>query len=171
MKLVTGHSIWLMPGGDTYKKLAHIIAQLSQEFKTPQLEPHVTLLEGLTDDSHVLASKASQLADILKPFTVKLREIDNSRSFDSVVVLVERTEDVTGARMKAEQIFNQKSAKNFMPHLTLLRKEIAQEQSEGLTTRIGNVFPISFRVEVVQLVPIGDDIEKWKPIKEVKLRQ
>jgi hypothetical protein len=41
------YSIWLMPEGDVLDKFSELIMKISDEYNSPEHQPHVTLLGGL----------------------------------------------------------------------------------------------------------------------------
>ena len=173
MKIVKGYSVWLKPTGTIRKKLSRIMLKLSKELNAPRfVDPHITLYENLTGKKNDLIVKTSCLAKSLKPFTVKLTEIDTSKNFNNLVILVEKTKDIMNAYLKAKEIYKIKPKKrSYIPHLTLLLKDITSKQRNEIITKIGKKFNLRFEVKTIYLVPIGNKPEKWIPIKRFYLKK
>jgi 2'-5' RNA ligase len=173
MKIVKGYSIWLKPTGIVRAKLAGIISHLSDEFKAPKFTtPHITLYENLTGKENDLIVKTSRLAKSLKPFTVKLTKIDSGKNFNNLVLLVGKTREIMNAYLKAKEICKIKpKKKNYIPHLTLLLKDITEKQRNEIIGKIGKEFNLEFKVKTIYLVPIGNKPENWIPIKRFYLKK
>src|SRR5512136_1264008 len=72
-----GVSLWLMPEGETYERLAGLIARLSRRFSTPAFAPHLTLLPGVggwLEDDLLVASR--RLAADLRPLEIGLSAVE-----------------------------------------------------------------------------------------------
>ena len=39
-----GHTLWLMPTGESYKRFSNLIKKLAKQYNAPVFEPHITLL-------------------------------------------------------------------------------------------------------------------------------
>jgi len=172
MKIITGYSIWIMPPGSIKRKLSKLMIELSKKFDAPKFSiPHVTLYENLHGNKNKLILKTKELANSIKPFKLKLTRIDDGKNFKSLVILVKRTRELMNAYFKAKKIFGVKpKKKEYIPHLTLLLKDISQSQRKRIIENIGKNFDLEFEVKSIYLVPIGKNPLKWIPIKRFSLR-
>ena len=97
-----------MPSAGVYKKLAHLISQLSQRYSTPNFQPHVTLIGNLVGPEGDILSKASQVATLIRPYRIRLTRVGYlDEYFRCLFIRVEETEEVTNANLTAREIFNQ----------------------------------------------------------------
>ena len=173
MKIVTGYSIWIKPQGNIKRKLSKLMIKLSNKFDTPKFStPHITLYENLQGDKNKLILKTKELAKSIKPFKLKLTQIDDGKNFKNLVILVKKTRELMNAYFKAKDIFGVKSKKKeYIPHLTLLLKDISQSERKKIIEDIGKNFDLEFEVKSVYLVPIGKNPLKWIPIKRFNLKK
>lgn len=134
MKIVTGYSIWMIPKGNIRRRLSKLMLKLSGKFDMPKFSiPHVTLYENLHGDKNKLILKAKELAKSIKPFKLKLTQIDDGKNFKSLVILVKKTRELMNAYLKAREIFKVKQKKKkYIPHLTLLLKDISQSERKKI---------------------------------------
>ncbi|RLJ07540.1 MAG: hypothetical protein DRP12_02045 [Candidatus Aenigmatarchaeota archaeon] len=168
MKIVTGYSVWIIPPRDIRRKLSQIMNRLSKEFKAPKITfPHVTLIEGLLGNEEELKEKAEKLARSMRPFRIRLTEIEKGKHFGNLVILAEGR-GLENAYLKAEKIFGEGHVhKPF--HLTLLLKDISQKQRQEILSKIGRKFDLEFEAKSLYLVPIGKRPERWLPVKRFKI--
>ena len=173
MKIVTGHSIWIIPTGSIKRKLSKLMIELSKKFNAPKFSiPHVTLYENLHGNQSTLILKTKELAKSIKPFKLKLTQIDKGKNFRNLVILVKKTKELMNAYSKAKKIFGVKPKRNeYIPHLTLLLKDISQSEREEIIKNIGRNFDLEFEVKSIYLVPIGKNPLKWIPIKRFCLKK
>ena len=173
MKIVTGYSIWIIPPENIKRKLSKLMIKLSDRFDAPKFStPHITLYENLQGDKNKLILKTKELAKSIKPFKLKLTQIDDGRNFRSLVILVKKTKELKDAYLKAKDVFGVKSKKKeYIPHLTLLLKDISQSQRKKIIEDIGKNFNLEFEVKTIYFVPIGKDPLKWVPIRRFNLRK
>ncbi|MCD6215931.1 MAG: 2'-5' RNA ligase family protein [Candidatus Aenigmarchaeota archaeon] len=173
MKIVTGYSIWIKPQGNIKRKLSKLMIKLSNKFDTPKFStPHITLYENLQGDKNKLILETKELAKSIKPFKLKLTQIDDGKNFKNLVILVKKTRELRNAYFKAKDIFGVKpKKKEYIPHLTLLLKDISQSERKKIIEDIGKNFNLEFEVRSIYLVPIGKNPLKWIPIKRFNLRK
>ena len=73
--------------------------------------------------------------------------------------------------LKPKRFFGVKPKRNeYIPHLTLLLKDISQSEREEIIKNIGKNFDLEFEVKSIYLVPIGKNPLKWIPIKRFSLK-
>lgn len=173
MKVVTRYSVWIKPQGNIKRKLSKLMIKLSNKFDAPKFStPHITLYENLQGDKNKLILKTKELAKSVRPFKLKLTQIDDGRNFKNLVILVKKTKELMDAYFKAKDIFGVKpKKKEYIPHLTLLLKDISQSERKKIIEDIGENFNLEFEVKSIYLVPIGKNPLKWIPIKRFNLKK
>ena len=166
-----GYSIWLIPSGDVYQKLAEIISQLSDKYSAPNFEPHVTLIGDLLGAKEEIISKTTKLAGSLKPFEIKLKRVDYlDEYFKCLFVRAEKTKELIQANNLAKEIFNRKFDPEFMPHLSLLYGDFIPEIKEKILGDLGREFNIDFEVKSIHLFSTTGEVKDWHRIKEFPLK-
>lgn len=171
MKIVTGYSIWIKPQGNLKRKLTSLMLKLSRQYNTfPFFTPHITLYEDIHGRRENLIFKTSELAKNIKPFKIKLTKVDDSKKFNSLVILVKKEKKLMEAYRKAKKIFKGKSCKKYIPHLTLLLEDISKQERREIISKIGRKFNSEFEVKCIYLVPIGLNPKRWIPIKRFNLK-
>lgn len=173
MKTIMGYSIWIKPHRKIKKKLANLMLRLSKRFNASRFTtPHITLYEDLKGNREDLIQKTYILSRSITPFKVKLTKIDDGKNFNNLVILVKKTNELIRAYKKAGMIFKIKpKKKEYIPHLTLLLKDITDKQRKEIAKEIGRNFNMEFEVKSLYLVPIGKDPKKWIPIKRFNLKK
>jgi 2'-5' RNA ligase len=165
------YSLWFMPEGDVYKKLADLITRLSEKYSAPYFEPHITILHSLAIPKEEMIVKTSELAIKIHPFEIELTTVDYlSEYFRCLFVRARETEELINANLKAREIFNRQSDPKYTPHLSLLYGEFPLKIKEEIIREIGREFNESFRVKSIHIFSSEEDISNWHRIKEFNLR-
>jgi len=165
-----GYSIWLMPSGEIYDKLAEIISQLSKKYSTPNFEPHLTLLGNLIGPEEDLISKTSKIAKQLKPFEIKLKRADYlDEYFKCLFIRAGKTKEVVEANNITREIFNLKPDPEYIPHLSLMYGDLSSKTKEGILADLGKEFDISFEVKSIHLFSTTGEVKDWSKVKECLL--
>lgn len=159
------HALWLRPFGDTAFKLKRRIKDLSHTFDTPYFEPHVTLQSDLHNNKTELIQMTDALAGSLTPFEIRLTTIGyQDNYFRSLYINVERSESLMIAHRTTEQLFGCNTAKDYIPHLSLLYGDIPRREKEKLVGRMDPEFNLSFLVHSVLLIKTEGDVSEWEKV-------
>lgn len=171
MTRTEGYSLWLMPSGDVYNKLATLISRLSQEYSTPNFIPHVTLLGEIMGSREEILSSTSRLATLIPPYEINLTVLAYLKEyFKSLFIKVEETTDVMNANLKARKIFNRQPDPKYMPHLSLMYGDFSRRTKEEIIVRIGEGFKISFKARSIHLFSTNGEPRDWYRVKEFTLK-
>lgn len=161
------YSIWLMPKGTIYDKLSDIISKISQEYKVPNFQPHVTLIGELKGND--LIAKAQLLASQIKPYTIKLKHpCVLNEYFRNLFLKVEEAEEVMNANLKAQEIFNRK--KKYFPHLSLMYGNCSTIEKLKIISNLEKV-DLEFQVNKLYLFSTKGPPENWHETKKFSLQQ
>lgn len=165
-----GYSIWLIPAGEVYRKLAEIISQLSKKYSTPNFEPHLTLIGDLLRSEEEIISKTLELAEQLKPFEINLKKADYfDEYFKCLFIRAERSKEVIKANNIAREAFNLKLDPEYMPHLSLMYGNLSPETKEKILADLGKEFDLSFEVKSIHLFSTAGEAKDWSKVKECLL--
>lgn len=164
-----------MPVGDVYSDLARLIFQLSERYSAPNFEPHVTLLNQVVGSEEEILSKAAKLATIITPYEVQLAQVGYlDEYFRCIFLKVKQTDDVMNANARARKEFqgyikSSGSAKEYIPHLSLLYGNFPSRIKEEITTEIGQKWKKSFQIDSIHLFLTAGEVKKWYRVKEFPL--
>ena len=164
------YSLWLMPSGDVYDELAKLNSRLSREYGSPSFEPHVTLIGELVGPKGDILHRTSELAAIVRPYTIRLTRVGYSPEFSRCLFIkAEETDDVMQANLRARQIFGLEQESIYIPHLSLMYGRFNPEKKEEIIRRIGRKFDLSFWVNSIHLFSTGWGPENWYRVQEFVL--
>lgn len=159
-----------MPPGDVCNQLTEVILQLSRKYSTPNFEPHVTLLGGLTGTEEEILSKTSKLANLIQPYAINLTKMDYlDECFKCLFIKVEETESVLKANVKAREIFNQQQDPKYMPHLSLIYGSLSPDTKERIIKEIVGKFDFKFEARSIHVFLTDSKPENWSRVKEFPL--
>jgi len=159
------HSLWLMPRGDVYDRLSRVLKQLSARYEAPEFSPHVTLLGGCVGPRRALIEKSERLASALRPFMIRLQEIDFlDEYYRCLFVRAGLTEPLRKAYFAASREFGQSHPPAFMPHLSLLYGDFSRDLKQGVKAEIGPRFDVQFKVRSLHLYRTHGDPRLWRRV-------
>lgn len=165
------YSIWLIPRGAVYHKLDHLISLLSKSYRTPNFEPHVTLIGGVTGSENEILEKTAQLASLLRLFQIKLTQVNHfDEYFRCLFVRVEEVKPIVEANAKAREIFGKKDDLEYLPHLSLVYGNLTPETKEEIIAKIGRKFDLRFEVKSFSLFSTQGEVKDWYIVKEFPLK-
>ncbi len=166
-----GYSLWLIPAGEVYQKLAKTISQLSRQYSAPNFEPHITLLGQLARPEEEVLSKTSQLATLLRPLEIKLTRVDYlDQYFRCLFIRVEETKEVVKANLKAREVFSRQNDPQYTPHLSLMYGHFTPKIKEKIIAEIGREFNLSFKVRNIYLFSTKGEPKDWCQAKKFPLK-
>lgn len=167
------YSLWLMPTGEVYNKLATLISQLSKEYSAPNFEPHITLLGPIVGPEEKIIAKTSQLTKFIQPYKINLTIVNSypDEYYKRLFIRAKETKDVINANIKARKIFGQHIVgqppdTKYMPHLSLLYGNFSPQMKEEIISKIGKEFNIGFEVKSIYLFLTDGEVKNWHKVKE-----
>lgn len=172
MEKAKGYSLWLMPSGDVYNRLAKTISQLSREYSAPNFEPHVTLIGSLIGSREEILTKTAKVASLIQPYEIRLTEVSYlDEYFRSLFVKVEETRDVLNANLRAREIFKRQEDPRYMPHLSLMYGNFSRRIKEGIIAEIGKECAMSFKARSIHLFSTSGEPKDWYRVKEFIMKE
>lgn len=170
MTMAKRYSLWMMPSGDIYNRLAKTISQLNREYSTPNFEPHVTLIGRVVGSEEYILPKTSQLATLIRPYEIRLTAVDYlDEYFRCLFIRVEETEHVMDANLKARGIFNRQQDPKYMPHLSLMYGNFTPRIKEKIIAGIGREFNMKFEARSIHIFSTNGEPKDWYRVKELPL--
>ena len=165
------YSLWLIPGGDGYKKFTEIINQLSVKYHAPKFELHISLVGKsivVIDESEIV-TRTKRLASLLHPFSVKLNGIEyTDATHKALFVECDKNEELLTLHNIAEKVFEFEK-EEYLPHLSLIYGAFNKKEKEEMMKEIKK-YPSKLEIESISLFNTGPvNEEEWYKIAEFKL--
>lgn len=156
-------SLWLMPDGEAFIRLAEEIDALAQRYKTPAFEPHVTLLGSVRRNSGDIVGDVRSLARQLRPMSIRIEHIESyEQYFRCLYLSVAKSRRIQEARRRACALFDRDEP--YRPHLSLMYGEIGKDVIRTLKREIGAGFRgMRFMVRQIGLYKTQGAVESWRP--------
>ena len=165
-------SVWIPPNGAALERIVKAMRLVRQRAGGPEFHPHVTLLKGIerTQDSAQL--KLKELAQRLKPFTVRLGRIGwKQEYYRCLYATVAMSGELAAAQKLAHEIFEMDPPEPFEPHVSLLYGSLDEPAQQALARDAGGSLHVSFEAHVVQLVSAAMrvPVPEWRALAEHRL--
>lgn len=172
-----GYSIWLIPFEVRVSKRMHsMIKSISRKYNAPEFKPHVTLIGNISAPEGEVIKQASFLAEKLKPQHVRFGKVGQSDEFfKAIFVGIEDAPRIIAVNNTARKIFKMQKNPKYIPHLSIMysnlpnktKKRIIKEYDiKNAVTRLK-----SFTIKRMVLYSTKGRIEKWRKMKEFKLKE
>ena len=159
------HSLWLMPTGDVYDGLSRILRQLSARYAAPEFPPHETLLGECVGPRRELIDKSAGLAAAIRPFTVRLEQIDFlDEYYRCLFVRAALTEPLWKAHQAARQAFGHGHDPSFVPHLSLLYGDFPRDEKAEVIAQMGLRLEVQFKVRSLHLYRTHGEPRQWRRV-------
>lgn len=125
-------SLWLVPQREDSTYLQAIIDQLAAKYQAPRFSPHVTVAGRLQvpDQYQALLSTLASAMPILK---LQNQGLDHSSElFRTVYIRTSLADPLVALRQKVYQLWLENTVKPFMPHISLIYKELALLERQAI---------------------------------------
>jgi len=162
-------SIWIPLNGEAHDAVVKSMRLARQRAGGPEFHPHVTLLRGIerTRDSAIV--KLKELAQALKPFTVRLGRIAwRTDYYRCLFATVAMSTALAAAHRRAHEIFEMDPPEPFEPHVSLLYGSLDESAQQALARELGGSLHVSFEARALQLVnaAMRAPVAEWKTLAE-----
>ncbi len=156
--------------------LAALIRQFSNELDAPVFHPHITLLGSVkTQDTDAYITAVENACSDCKPIEVSLGAIGYEpiiwRSLYYHAAPKDSLVDMHQILSQQLQHFGARSDNYFMPHLSLVYKEMEEQQQlkiiESYSSLLHHRILLFDEIRIMEFIP--DDIEGWSTIKIIPL--
>lgn len=163
------YTLWVVPPPEIKKILEDVIRELSDKYKGPYFEPHMTLLGNIPCSMEDAVEKTKILCKDIKPFEITLGEISFSTTyFQSVFVRVKSSASLMVSNLKAKGVFKSENGL-FMPHMSLIYGDHQMNLREKIASEIKLPDNLTFKVEKLVVTPSTNDPKDWIHLAEINL--
>ncbi len=161
MRISKGYGLFMIPEGETYRRLSTLMGTLASHYGSPNFVPHVTLLGDIETDEKSFIRKSEQLATEIRPFQVRLRGVGyTNQRHKALFLTAERNWELVDANRHAQEVFGLMDMQ-YEPHLSLvygdfhmhLKAEMIEHYVQGMETE--------FTVDTLHLFDLNRDVEDW----------
>jgi 2'-5' RNA ligase len=152
-----------MPGGKVREKLHALIRDLSETYRTPPFEPHITVLGGLASSEDVLVPWAEELASSAGPFEVELDGMGHKEEYyRCLFAKVRETEELMELNRRAGEIFGRADDPPFMPHVSLMYSNMRASRKRRIIPPLEDELRgVRFRVDSLYLYLTEGEPPDW----------
>jgi len=158
-------AIWYLFDPDDENYLTKIINNLAKKYNSPSFVPHITAY-GLVDiDLETLDQKIFDSIHKIQPFTIETSAINFSDDFWKTFY-VEILLNKNFVKINNDLTINLSkfSKYHFLPHISLLYKNMGQSQKQFLKKNIH--IKKTFTITGIGIQQFSEKIEDWKLVKE-----
>ena len=159
------YSIWLLPSEKESKRFQKIIDILSELFKTPTFEPHITLYTHIPKLTDELFYNVSVLAALTNTFEVSIAEIQTSpKYYKSLFTNITFNHTLENLQQEVQNLFPGIDY-DFLPHLSLLYGDIEEALKSEKIDAIREDLIQMFQVSRIAIVYTQGEVSDWKIIE------
>jgi len=164
------YSLWLMPGGQVYRRLHGVILKLSRENSTPVFKPHVTLLGRIVGPRREVLAKSAQLARSMRPMRVQLGALGALNDYyRCLFVRAAKTGPLQQTYRAALRTFSLEQRPAYMPHLSLMYGDFPSRLKVRIIHKLGGRFNLDFEVRSLHLYLTAGEPRAWRQLKAFDL--
>ena len=164
-------SLWLVPEGELYQRLADTITRLADEYGAPCFEPHVTLAGVLAGTEAELRERSARLAEAMVPCPIELASPDYTNTyFQCLFLRVEPTVELLEAHRQARAIFSMETEPEYRPHISLMYGEYPEDLKRGIITGLGDELQGAFTAAQFHLYDTGGSPPSWQRVDTFPVR-
>lgn len=154
------YSIWIIPSEPVYGQIQKVIDELSEKYKGPRLEPHMTLVGGIDYDLPEIEKKIKRLSLKGKELSLTLGPVSfGTTYYQSVLVRVNSSAKLMQLNMDIKKILGLEN-NVFMPHLSLLYGDHSMSDREKIASSV-YIPTSSFIVNEFVITPSTDNPKEW----------
>ncbi|MFH0948934.1 MAG: 2'-5' RNA ligase family protein [Candidatus Aenigmatarchaeota archaeon] len=168
------YSLWLIPEEPFRKKYNGLIYELSRKYRTPQFEPHITLISVITGKEKDVVYKTDELAAQTNKFDMEIAGLQTSDLwYKSLFARMRKTAELITLHKRALEIFGEMAEHgDYDPHMSLLYDSIENKDKQQTCNDIKWVEKEKFGVATIFLVVrpiVTEDIKKIKIVGKFSL--
>ena len=170
---ISGHSesyaLWLKPENEVYDVLKKIIFSLAKEYNAPHFEPHITIAGGIRNSVDIIKDIVNIVAKESEPMTLFLRETDfRDTIYQSLFVHVAPNDALLALRERCLTELKLEH-KPYMPHVSLLYKNLEVKEKKTIIEQVGSRFDLMFNPNKLYLVRTSGPPGSWKDMMYASL--
>lgn len=156
------YSLWVVPEEKLFSEFKSLISHYSEQLGTPLFHPHMTLLGEIESSEKDFVTQCKKLANFLKPFEMKLGDVEISSTYYQCVFARVRTSDKLLEAYEATcDLFGIEDERVFMPHVSIVYGDVTARERHSIAQEI-QITNKTMRFDTLQLVTAGGGPSEWK---------
>lgn len=156
------YSLWLLPCAEDSDLLSALIQELAEVHHSPLFLPHLTLASPIWLEESSLDARLRPLFSGHASFSLMSRELSHSEAFfRAVVIETESSPALLALRQQVLPLSEDAAAKPFLPHISLIYKEMPERERKNLLKTLP-AFP-DFRFDRICAVATQSPVSGWTP--------
>ena len=161
-------SIWLTPAKEDAAYLQNIINELTSVYRAPVFSPHMTLLSPVDLNVNELGSVLTNVAQEITPLFVTMSSLNHTNNiWKTVFIEMEESLELVHLQQGLVSQFPSASPYEFLPHISLIYKEMLEEQKEDIIRNLS--VRNSYKMDKIIVMRTGPNVDQWEKVLEVKL--
>lgn len=160
-------SLWLAPDKENSEYLSEVIESLSEKYDAPSFYPHLTLYGSaeIPEEKELeIIEKLKSIASELDPFEIQMEKVNYSELFfKTLFIEVKMNENLQNIFSKIETILKPYGQYTFLPHISLLYKEMPIEEKKKEEGALH--LKDSYIISEMKIVTPGNVEKGWHDIK------
>lgn len=151
------------------------MTDLSREYSTPLLEPHLTLYGRIVGEEAEICAKTKNIAELISPFPIHFTEfVQRDDFFRSIFMKAARTADLERAYQSADAslkpfLHSKYQRREFIPHLSLMYGALPGEEKRRIIASLDRALLAPFTADVVSLYRLVQEPAEWIKVNDFSL--
>lgn len=159
------YALWIIPEGAAYSLTDGYIAKLSEAYRLPKFEPHVTVLSGMREPE---LPALRILAGSLAPFRIRLASQPEylDEFFRCLFLKAYETPELIEAFSKVCKAFGYEE-RIYFPHLSLAYGDLPVQTKHEMIQTLGEIPEIEFEAGQLSLINASTEmpVSDWKVVE------
>jgi 2'-5' RNA ligase len=160
---------WLVPAaGPVRDRLAAVIGALAAEYDTPRFEPHVTMAGLFRSGERAAVQALTSLVAGVRPFQVRFLAAGHEQAYFRALYLRAEPSGQLITLHEAARAAWALEPRPYMPHLSLLYADIAEERKRAIIGALGIKLPLTIRLDAAELwADHQAGVPRWRRVARV----
>jgi 2'-5' RNA ligase len=165
-------SVWLSMDEPVKSYLSQLIKQLCYKYNAVPFEPHLTLVSGTYVSFTDIKEQLDYFVESFSPVVLTIQKINYTKKyFNTLFIEFESSELLHSLHEKAKSTFKNTRSKLFLPHISLLYKNIHSKEKKKIARSIDITFKQICLNQVKIVTPKQNDmdwcdVENWHILYE-----
>lgn len=143
---------WLVPAaGPARDHLTATIGMLAAEHGAPRFDPHVTIAGRFHSSEQAAVRALTSVTAGARPFEVRLAAVGHEQAYFRALYLCAEPSPQLTALHEAARAAWALDARPYMPHLSLLYANIAEERKRPIIGALGIPLPLTIQINAAEL--------------------
>ena len=163
-------AVWYLFDKDDEDYLFKIINDLAEKYDAPSFIPHITAYGLLDIDLKTLDDEILETIQKIKSFSVETNTINFSDDFwKTLFVEILPSKHLVKINNNLTKNLSQFSKYEFLPHISLLYKNMEKNQKQFLTESL--VMKKNFKIIGMGIQQFSENIKEWKLVRRYQFNK